>query len=232
MNDGLASTFGVLLDFENESLRKTGIDGVLQFPIHSESVLEKLTTRQVLPKQEMLVEFLVSLKTNWIKFMYLCLNAEVRFLKELIHKDIKESLLPRKLIWSKNIQSSLKDETDMRGLTEISSKEKLVSTMINIYQTSHELMIAKEDILEILENAGVLSRSPQVSRSLLPKNCEVLAAALMYLPVTQLREAMRKAADKHLFCSNGEVERFIYSGDLPEGETSGNQEAGRVDGDD
>ena len=93
-------------------------------------------------------------------------------------------------------------------------------------------MIAKEDILEILENAGVLSRSPQVSRSLLPKNCEVLAAALMYLPVTQLRNAMMKAFEKRLFCPRDDVERFIYSGDLTEGEALGHQDAGRDDGGD
>ena len=157
MKNELVTTFDVLLHFENESLKDAGIDGVQQFPIHSESALEKLTTRQVLSEQEMLVEFVVSLKTNWIKFICIYLKGEIRFLKEFIDKDIKESLSPSKVNWSHEIQASLKDETDMRGFTEISRKEELVSTMINNYQTSRQLMRAKEKILKILENAGVLS---------------------------------------------------------------------------
>ena len=41
----------------------------------------------------------------------------------------------------------------------------------------------------------------------------------MFLPVTQLRNAMMKAFEKHLFCPEGDVETFLHSVDLSDGDS-------------
>ena len=133
MKDKSATTFGVKLEFENKSLRKTGIDGVLQFPIHPESVLEKLRIRLVLPQQEMLVNFLASLETKWIVFVRFYLNADVKVLRQLLLKDINETLSLRKLNWSHKIQV----------------KKGLVSPKSPVWMTLHQPLTISNKMLKI-----------------------------------------------------------------------------------
>lgn len=217
--DDSNTSFGVQLEFENNCLRDRAIDGVLTFQAHSEEKYKKLSTNQDFPDKQMLVEFLKSLRGEWIKFLGVYLNAQIRFLREFIHKDIKDSLPLRTLNWSPEIRVKLKKETDLRDFPEVFNKENIISDLLENYQTSRDLMKAKDEIIEILQDAEVLCQNHGIQKSLQSSNCETLAVSMMYLKVSQLRDAMKAAFEKEkLFTPEGDVDKFMWSGELPDGE--------------
>ena len=215
------NTFGVDFKFDNSVLQKQGIDGIIEVPYRTEEEIDSFSTRRKLPSHEMLVDLLIRLNTNWMRFLRNHLSVEIRQLKDFIHKDIKSSLPPRVLTWSEEIQRNLKRETDSRDIPEISTPERILPVMLESYQTTRDLWIAKSVILDILKDAGIIS-SDHVDheKSLTLDSQEVLASALMYVPVKTLKDTIRDSFEKSkMFSPSQEIEEFMYSGKLPEGTT-------------
>ena len=225
-NEKLKS-FGVEFEFASSLLDKRGIDGTINIPIHSEDTLEKISTRRYLPSRGMLLEFLKSLGSNWTKFLSCYLMVEMSCLKDFVDRDIRASLPPRVLNWSEIIRKQLKTETDAREFQEVLCLEELVQTMLRNYQTSHDLFKAKAEILEILEDSEVLASDHRCSAALAPESRESLVAALLFMPIMELREAMNASFVRgKLFSPTPDVEHFIYDGELPEGEGTTMQQNG------
>ena len=225
-NEKLKS-FGVEFEFASSLLDKRGIDGTINIPIHSEDALKKISTRRYLPSRGMLLEFLKSLGSNWTKFLSCYLKVEMSCLKDFVDRDIRASLPPRVLNWSEIIRKQLKTETDAREFQEVLCLEELVQTMLRNYQTSRELFKAKAEILEILEDSEVLASDHRCSAALAPESRESLVAALLFMPIMELREAMNASFVRgKLFSPTPDVEHFIYDGELPEGEGTTVQQNG------
>ena len=221
------SFFGIKFEFDSDLLNEKGIDGIIDIPLHSEDALRKILTRRVLPSQGMLLEFLKSLGSNWAKFLTGYLNVDMRCLKEFIDRDIKASLPLRVLNWSEDIRMQLKTETDIREFQEILSRKELVNSLTKNYQTSRHLLKAKTEILEILRDSEVLESDHGCSAALTRESRETLAEALLFMPLTELRDAMYACFVRgKLFSPTQDVEHFIYDGDLPEGEGTTIQQNG------
>ena len=213
------SYFRIRLEFDADLFNEKGIDCMIDIPLHSEDALTRILTRRVLPSQGMLLEFLKRLGSNWIKFLSKYLKVEVRYLKEFIDRDIKFSLPPSVLSWSEDIKKRLKTETDIRELQVVLRREELVNSLTKNYQTPRDLMKAKAEILEILRDSKVLADDHGCSAALTLESRETLAEALLFKPITELREAMYASFDQEkLFSPTPDIDLFIDSGDLPESE--------------
>ena len=200
-------------------MSEKGIDGIIDIPVHSEDNLSKISTRRFLPSQGILLDFLKSLNSSWGKFLAVYLDVEMKCLKVFIDRDISATLPSSVLNWSEKIRKQLKTETDARQFQEVLSCEELVQSMLKNYQTSNDLLKAKSEILEILKGSEVLNCDHRCIEALLPESRETLAAALMYTPVTQQGEAMNACfVREKLFSLTPDIEKFIYDGELPEGE--------------
>ena len=81
-----------------------------------------------------------------------------------------------------------KKSTQHQMRCNFSTTDDILFQILRVYQTSHELRSAKAEIIQSLEDAGVLNFPSNISLCLLPRNCEVLAHAFMYLPLSKLRK--------------------------------------------
>ena len=81
-------------------------------------------------------------------------------------------------------------------------------------------MKAKAEILEILRDSKVLADDDHgCSAALTLESRETLAEALLFKPITELREAMYASFHQEkLFWPTPDIDLFIDGGDLPEGE--------------
>ena len=100
-----------------------------------------------------------------------------------------------------------------------STTDDILFQSLRIYQTSRKPQSANAEIIQSLEDVGVLNFPSNISVCLLPSNCEVLADAFMYLPKIKLKKAMYCAFQDRVFSIFGssDVERFIFDRELPEG---------------
>ena len=220
--DAELSQIGIRFDFKSRILQKKGVDGVVNIPVLSEAKIRELTRVRIMPSHGMLTDFVYLLGTKWPQFFSDYLNVEIRCLRDFISDDIKKSLPHNIFNWSHEIKMQLTDEmsTQHQMRCNFSTTKDILSQILRIYQTSHKLRSAKADIIESLEDAGVLNSPSNISPGLLPRNCEVLAYALMYLPMSKLKIAMYCAFQDRVFSIMGspDVEKFIFDRELPEGE--------------
>ena len=211
--------FGVEFNFKSKSLRKKGIDGIIEFDFLSEDQINEYLERQVLPSKEMLIEFLLKLGFNWSVFLRDYLAVEIRYLRSFICSDIGATLKEDLFHWSPEIRLKLERIIQARNFIEVSNSSDLVQTLLKNYQTSDELLRAKTEIIEILEEAGILSRLQRIQRDLRRDSREILAAALMYVPMDALRVAMFNAnIQGRLFALTPSIDKFISDGRIAEGE--------------
>ena len=215
--------------YKSPILEQRGLDGIFQITLLSREDVEDFSKRKVLPSKDMLVKFLQLLGAKWTKFLFDCLDVELRYLRDFIHKDIIETLSPRLLRWSEQNTSNkrqLCEEVKQRkwSLGEISmmelSRDEIVQSLCRNFQTSFELRTAKLCIIQCLKTSDVLNENNEVFEGLLPRNCEILAHALMYLPISQLKTAMNNGRSSGLFelTESDDVKRFIEDNNFPDGE--------------
>ena len=217
------SQIGIKFQFESLILQQKGIDGVVKIPVLSESKIKELTELWIMPSHGMLTEFVSSLGTKWSDFLSDYLKVEIRYLRDFISDDIISSLPPRKFNWSDEIEKQLTDEMTSRHKMRcnFSSKDHILPEILRIHQTSHQLRSAKAEIIECLEETGILNSPSDISPCLLLSSCQILAHALMYLPISKLKKAMYCAFHDRVFSITGrpDVEKFIFDRELPEGES-------------
>ena len=174
----------------------------------------------------MLLKFLQLLGAKWTKFMADSLDVDLSYLRDFIHKDIIETFPSRLFRWSKHDTANkrqLSQEAKIRNWSSFKksmTRDEIVPTLLENFRTHFELLTVKVDIIQCLEKSGVLIENDEVSEGLLPRNCEILAHALTYIPISQLKTAMSKAHSCDLFelTENDYVKKFLEDNNFPDGE--------------
>ena len=194
----------------------------MDLPFLSREDLEEIARIPDAPGHKMLIMFIECLGEKWTEFFSNYLRANLRGLRDFIHKDIKASLPTSQLNWSNEIRERLDDSMRAKHCfsASIAAADEIVDELLQNYQSPEELMVAKGKIIECLEESKVLSQKHTIRRGLLRKSSEILARALMYLPVRKLKSAMYEASMDQLYYvyKYKEIERFVHNSTIPPGE--------------
>ena len=220
--ESFTSSVKMTFQFDSPTLQQKGIDGAIQVPFLKEEKIKELS-RRVLPDKDMLARFLQKLGADWTKFLSDFLKVEIRALKQFIFKDITATLPLTRLRWSRKLKERLKLETQTRNLRFAEGpKNEILTKLFDNFKTSWELLTAKKVIIQCLKCSGVLEKNQSVTEGLLQQNCEVVAYALMYLPLSSLKIAVYSAFQKGFFSiiegEDAELEKFIFDKMIPAGD--------------
>ena len=208
--------------FNTENLRiSTNIKGWLEIPYHPESLMTDFLTRRVLNTDRAMIRLLELLGENWLRFVCSYLEVDVNGFYEFLGRDIRETFAPQKLHWLPQNVRHLKNVCIHRGFDfpEFSQNSaEIIEAIFSNFRTVLELGVAKREIRVLLLESGIITHNENFTDNLLQRNREILAAALMYVPMSKMKRAVRKAFEEEgLLSIDYRLQKFIYDG-YPVGE--------------
>ena len=209
------------LRFNTENLRiSTNIRGLFLIPYHPENRMTYFLKRRVLNTDLAMIRLLELLGENWLRFVCSYLEADINGFYQFLGRDIRETFPPEKLHWLPQNVRHLKNVCIHRGFDfpEFSQNSgEIIEAILSNFRTGLELGVAKREIRVMLLESGIIAHNESFSDNLLQRNREILAAALMYVPMGKMKPAIRRAFEENLMPIDHRLQKFIYDG-VPEGE--------------
>ena len=213
--------FNLTIDYKSENIRNLANSRIIDVPILTKTEIEEVKETFELPDHTMLIEFLGLLKEKWTNLLS-PLDIEILELHEFIAADIEASV---PAMCSLNITNDtlahLTKEAQIRGFGDPilvgNEVPLLVHSMMRNFLRSLDLKRAKRDIISMLKASEIIPKDESISESLGDTSRENLAAALMYIPIKKLRDAMISVIDSEMVVGFSEKMRqfLLFPEDEP-----------------
>ena len=189
----------------------------VQIPLLSRTEIDDLNGA-LIKDSDILVEFLRLIQKKWIKFLKEYLGLQIYRLREFILDDIKATIPAKKYnALTDVIRANVNMDCKNRKIGQIDgSLETIPSMMESIFRSfvTMDIERAKEEIFSILKASGAISERGNYPESLLQSNQEVLAKALMYIPLRRLKNSMSSFLDDEEIVMTEKLANFL----LPDGD--------------
>ena len=160
------------------------------------SDFHSMEMRCIIVSHGILVEVLTLLKDNWIEFLTEYLQYDLNGFHEFILSDVLSTVGARTLDRSDNKVQKLREILRNKGYSDVNfpadSNYNMLSSIFTNFRGELELGRSKREIISALKESRIVSARETFSESLNLCSCEVLAAALTYVPVEEMREAVSK----------------------------------------
>ena len=214
--------FNLAVDYNSKNMENLAKPCLNEIEILTKIEIADINETFQLPDHTMLVEFLELLNENWTNLLSQHLNIQISGLREFIASDIKQEI--HLTLCYENIT----DDTLMKLMREIQGRgyddyiifgttvPLLVDSVMRNFKTDLDLKRAKREIVSMLKASGIIPAHQDIGESLGLNNRENLAAALMYIPINELKDAMIGVSDTEIKARFSEkMKDFLV---YPEGE--------------
>ena len=214
--------FTLRMKFHSRNISGLASTNTFPIPYLSSEGYAKLVTNPTLPDHGMLVEFLTILGDKWVTFLTDYLDIEIEGMHDFILCDIRAAIGCRKLCLSELAIARLSDILRNRAYDHSNfevTRDTLIPSIFRNFKEGLEQGRAKREIISMLEKSGVLSEEEVLSDTtdddsvkLHLNSREVLASALMYIPMDKLKKAISNMWDSPYVEARSErVENFLRS---------------------
>ena len=227
--DRMMHYFHLAINYNSKNMDDLAKPYLNDIEILTRTEMDDINETFQLPDHAMLVEFLELLNETWTNLLSQHLNIRISGLREFIASDIKEAIpamchrnITHETLTHLMKEAESRDYDDYRFLDHrrIDTVSLLVDSVMRYFKTDLDPKRAKREIVSMLKVSGIIPKHEDIPKSLGLISRENLAAALMYIPITKLKDAMIGFSDTEIGVrfSNKMRDFLVY----PEGEQLGN----------
>ena len=215
INESPLNTFLIKFGYETTNLKRFGASELQHIPFICEERIEFIRNTRVDNTEQIMRRVLELLGDNWLEFLERYLQLDINGLYEFLSKDIRDTFPPENLSWVPENVRRLKSACNRREfhLTQASQNSgDVIEEIFSNFRTKLELKTAKREIRMMLEDCFIIPRYGDFTVKLLERNREIVAAALMYIPMEKMKQSIRDAFEANLLCIDHTVQKFIHDG--------------------
>ena len=178
------------------------------------SEYNQLIQKQELPDHEMLVNFLSLLGEKWNMYLSDYLGYEIDGLNQFILNDITSTIGARPLQRTRDNIKKLREVLRNRGYDDfnfqVDNDARMIGDIFRNFRGCLELGRSKREMISLMKASGVVCRTEPFSEGLNLGSREILASAMMYIPIGELKESMEKIySDKKITARSELVDNFL-----------------------